>query len=116
LSRHENPHPLQLLTSSAVSDTVTKFFNRNELSIHGQKPETKGNLQALFARLRAEHVGSLLRPPEVLEARTALAEGRLKLEELRIVEDRAIHVALEKQQQVATNTANSASVNPKNMQ
>lgn len=26
---------------------------------------------------RAEHVGSLLRPPEVLEARAAQAEGRM---------------------------------------
>src|SRR5918912_756893 len=38
---------------------------------------------------RAEHVGSLLRPPEVLEARTAHAQGGLSLERLREIEDEA---------------------------
>jgi 5-methyltetrahydropteroyltriglutamate--homocysteine methyltransferase len=51
-------------------------------------------------RFRAEQVGSLLRPPEVLRARAAHSEGRLKLEELRAEEDRAIHDALEKQRQL----------------
>jgi 5-methyltetrahydropteroyltriglutamate--homocysteine methyltransferase len=45
--------------------------------------------------VRAEHVGSLLRPPEVLEARAA----GLAPEELRSVEDRAILDALELQRQ-----------------
>jgi methionine synthase II (cobalamin-independent) len=52
------------------------------------------------ARFRAEQVGSLLRPPEILQARAALAEGRLKLEQLRAIEDRAIEQALEKQRQI----------------
>ena len=51
-------------------------------------------------RFRAEQVGSLLRPPELLRARAAHAEGRLKLEELRAEEDRAIQQALEKQRQL----------------
>jgi len=51
-------------------------------------------------RFRAEQVGSLLRPPEVLEARAAHAEGRLTLDQLRSVEDRAILAALEKQRQI----------------
>ena len=38
----------------------------------------------------AEHVGSLLRPPWLLEARDAHEAGKLPLEELREVEDRAI--------------------------
>jgi 5-methyltetrahydropteroyltriglutamate--homocysteine methyltransferase len=46
---------------------------------------------------RAEHVGSLLRPPELLHARAAFAEGRLDLGQLREIEDRAILGALEKQ-------------------
>ena len=54
----------------------------------------------MSTRFRAEQVGSLLRPPEVLQARAARAEGRLKLEELREVEDRAIRQALEKQRQL----------------
>jgi 5-methyltetrahydropteroyltriglutamate--homocysteine methyltransferase len=39
--------------------------------------------------IRAEHVGSLLRPPEVLEARRSLEQGRISLQQLREVEDRA---------------------------
>jgi len=46
---------------------------------------------------RAEHVGSLLRPPELLQARAAFAEGIYDEEDLREIEDRAILDALEKQ-------------------
>ena len=41
-------------------------------------------------RYRAEVVGSFLRPPDLLKARAAYAEGKIKLEELRTAEDRAI--------------------------
>ena len=46
---------------------------------------------------RADHVGSLLRPESVHEARRAHQEGRLDAEELRAVEDRAILDAIERQ-------------------
>jgi len=46
---------------------------------------------------RAEHVGSLLRPPKLLQARAAFAEGRLHPDQLREVEDRAILDVIEKQ-------------------
>jgi 5-methyltetrahydropteroyltriglutamate--homocysteine methyltransferase len=46
---------------------------------------------------RADHVGSLLRPPEVLDAHAARAEGRISADELRAVEDRAILAALDLQ-------------------
>jgi 5-methyltetrahydropteroyltriglutamate--homocysteine methyltransferase len=46
---------------------------------------------------RAEHVGSLLRPPEVLEARASFEAGDLTREDLREVEDRAVLDALELQ-------------------
>jgi 5-methyltetrahydropteroyltriglutamate--homocysteine methyltransferase len=46
---------------------------------------------------RAEHVGSLLRPPEVLKARAAFAEKRLDQEQLREAKDRAILDVLVKQ-------------------
>jgi len=49
---------------------------------------------------RAEHVGSFLRPAEVLQARAAHAAGTLSLEELRAVEDRAILRVLEKQSEL----------------
>jgi len=48
-------------------------------------------------RDRADHVGSLLRPPELLQARAASAEGKLAQDDLREIEDRAILDALEKQ-------------------
>jgi 5-methyltetrahydropteroyltriglutamate--homocysteine methyltransferase len=49
---------------------------------------------------RAEHVGSLLRPPELLQARGEYAQGEISLEVLRAVEDRAISAALEKQREI----------------
>jgi 5-methyltetrahydropteroyltriglutamate--homocysteine methyltransferase len=39
---------------------------------------------------RADHVGSLLRPPEIFEARTKVADGAMTKQELREVEDGAI--------------------------
>ena len=39
---------------------------------------------------RADHVGSLLRPPELLEARQRHADGAIDDAELRAVEDAAI--------------------------
>jgi len=47
--------------------------------------------------IRAEHVGSLLRPPELLQARKAHAEGALCLSALRELEDRAIVDVVQKQ-------------------
>jgi len=49
---------------------------------------------------RADHVGSLLRPPELLQARKDFSEGRITGEQLRDVEDRAVLQALGLQQQV----------------
>ncbi len=52
------------------------------------------------ARFRAEQVGSLLRPTELLQARAAYTESKIPLEELRAQEDHAIGQALEKQRRV----------------
>jgi len=52
------------------------------------------------APYRADHVGSLLRPSELLQARTDHAEGRLTADGLRAAEDRAILAAIELQRQV----------------
>jgi len=49
---------------------------------------------------RADQVGSLLRPLELLHARDAYADGRSSLEALRLVEDRAIAEALQKQRDI----------------
>ena len=52
------------------------------------------------ATFRAEHVGSLLRPPGLLQARAAYAAGALPLEQLRAAEDLAILEVLERQRQL----------------
>ena len=49
---------------------------------------------------RADHIGSLLRPPEVLAAHAAQARGEISLEQLREVENKAILMVLELQRQV----------------
>jgi 5-methyltetrahydropteroyltriglutamate--homocysteine methyltransferase len=50
-------------------------------------------------RFRAEHVGSLLRPKAVLDARAALEAGRMSATELRGVEDDAVRAAVRLQEQ-----------------
>jgi 5-methyltetrahydropteroyltriglutamate--homocysteine methyltransferase len=49
---------------------------------------------------RADHVGSLLRPPELLQARAEHAAGRLSAEELRRVEDAAVRDAVRMQEEI----------------
>jgi methionine synthase II (cobalamin-independent) len=49
---------------------------------------------------RADHVGSLLRPPELLEARERFAEGAIDADELRAAEDAAIRDVVELQRDV----------------
>jgi len=54
---------------------------------------------------RADHVGSLLRPPELLQAREELEAGRLSAEELRAAEDEAIRAAVRMQEDVGLQSA-----------
>jgi 5-methyltetrahydropteroyltriglutamate--homocysteine methyltransferase len=54
---------------------------------------------------RADHVGSLLRPPELLRAREDFAQGRLDAAELRAVEDDAIRAAVRMQEDVGLRSA-----------
>jgi methionine synthase II (cobalamin-independent) len=51
----------------------------------------------MTTKFRADNIGSLLRPPELIEARAALRQGRIDFEQLREVEDRSILAALEMQ-------------------
>jgi 5-methyltetrahydropteroyltriglutamate--homocysteine methyltransferase len=48
-------------------------------------------------KYRADHVGSLLRPPDLLEARAAFAEGKVSEAQLREIEDASVLEALELQ-------------------
>jgi 5-methyltetrahydropteroyltriglutamate--homocysteine methyltransferase len=54
---------------------------------------------------RADHVGSLLRPPELLAAREEFAAGRLAADELRAVEDDAIRAVVKMQKDVGLQSA-----------
>jgi 5-methyltetrahydropteroyltriglutamate--homocysteine methyltransferase len=54
----------------------------------------------MTSHYRAEHVGSLLRPPRLLEARAGKAAGQLAEDDLRSIEDRAILDAVTQQQRI----------------
>jgi 5-methyltetrahydropteroyltriglutamate--homocysteine methyltransferase len=54
---------------------------------------------------RADHVGSLLRPPELLRARDEFAQGRIDAAALRAVEDEAIREAVRRQEEVGLQSA-----------
>ena len=49
---------------------------------------------------RADHVGSLLRPPELRDARTKFKAGTLPAAELKSIEDRCIREAVAKQEAI----------------
>src|SRR3954468_16944118 len=54
---------------------------------------------------RADHVGSLLRPPELLRAREDLTAGRVDADELRAIEDDAIREVVRRQEEVGLRSA-----------
>lgn len=54
---------------------------------------------------RADHVGSLLRPPELLRARARFAQGELSAEGLAEVEDEAIRSVVAKQEAIGLGAA-----------
>jgi 5-methyltetrahydropteroyltriglutamate--homocysteine methyltransferase len=54
---------------------------------------------------RADHVGSLLRPPELLRAREDRAAGRIGADELRAIEDEAIRAAVRRQEEIGLRAA-----------
>jgi 5-methyltetrahydropteroyltriglutamate--homocysteine methyltransferase len=54
---------------------------------------------------RADHVGSLLRPPQLLKAREDFAQGRIDRAELRAIEDDAIRDVVRKQEEVGLRSA-----------
>jgi 5-methyltetrahydropteroyltriglutamate--homocysteine methyltransferase len=55
---------------------------------------------AMTPPFRADQVGSLLRPPELAEARLKCRQGAMKEEALREIEDRAIRDAVKKQEAI----------------
>ncbi|HEY1746114.1 MAG TPA: 5-methyltetrahydropteroyltriglutamate--homocysteine S-methyltransferase [Xanthobacteraceae bacterium] len=62
-------------------------------------------LSRLSPPFRAEHIGSLLRPPDLLELRARFARGEASRDELTAAEDRAIKEALALQERVGLKVA-----------
>ena len=58
-----------------------------------------------LAPFRADHVGSLLRPPDLLAARADRAAGRIGAEQLRAAEDEAVRDAVRMQEGVGLQSA-----------
>ena len=56
---------------------------------------------------RADHVGSLLRPPELMRARDDHAAGKIDAAALRAVEDQAIRDVVKLQEDVGLRSATS---------
>jgi methionine synthase II (cobalamin-independent) len=54
---------------------------------------------------RADHVGSLLRPPQLLQAREDFAAGRIDGDQLRGIEDDAIRTIVRKQEELGLQSA-----------
>src|SRR6201996_248584 len=54
---------------------------------------------------RADHVGSLLRPAALQEARTKRERGEISADALRAVEDREIEKAIKKQEEIGLRLA-----------
>src|SRR5580704_15400584 len=61
--------------------------------------------ESLRPPFRADHVGSLLRPPELLRARDDFAAGRIEAGQLRDTEDSAIREVVRMQREVGLRTA-----------
>ena len=59
---------------------------------------------------RADHVGSLLRPKVLLEARDRYQQGEIDSDALREVEDQAIREAIKNQQDVGLHSITDGSV------
>ena len=68
----------------------------------GMPPATQPRTVPPF---RADHVGSLLRPASLLQAREAAAAGRLGADELRAAEDEAVRAVVALQQEVGLQSA-----------
>jgi 5-methyltetrahydropteroyltriglutamate--homocysteine methyltransferase len=77
---------------------MTKTQDIDQHAAGTQHPESR-------PPFRADHVGSLLRPPELLRARDDFAAGRITADDLRAVEDAAISDVVRKQQEVGLRDA-----------
>src|SRR5208282_4628983 len=68
-------------------------------------PETRKPMRRTTPPFRADHVGSLLRPAPLKEARAKHARNEITADVLRAVEDREIEKAIRKQEQIGLKLA-----------
>src|SRR5262245_51412730 len=89
--------PCNFLLRSAVSEKT----GRNAMR-HGSSPAFIGGFMRPVSGppFRAEHIGSLLRPPELLRAREQHAAGKLDRAGLRAIEDEAIRGVVRLQEEL----------------
>ena len=73
---------------------------RCHLRIRGGQQEKRSMAQRTRPPFRADHVGSLIRPQELRDARQAHLEGKLPAAELRVIEDRLIREVVAMQERV----------------
>ena len=109
------PRARQRAGAHAVHDTHHRGrgeLQRRDLEGHvgdGQTQAEAGTVPGMSDRttppFRADHVGSLLRPPELLQARQDFAAGRIDAGELRVVEDEAIREVVALQHEVGLKSA-----------
>ncbi len=93
--------PLRWVTP--VLDDVAGFLAEGPASralMRSGKPREDKMAERTRPPFRAEHVGSLLRPREVTQARDDFAAGRITAQDLRAIEDRAIRDAVKKQEEL----------------
>src|SRR5512142_1649935 len=90
------------VTAAAVGDAV----DEQETAPMSMSSATKDRVgPRSLPPFRADHVGSLLRPRELAEARAARKAGTLPADALRAVEDRCIEAAIRKQEEIGLRAA-----------
>jgi 5-methyltetrahydropteroyltriglutamate--homocysteine methyltransferase len=76
---------------------TASFFGMTQLR---ERPESKSAMKRMTPPFRADHVGSLLRPPEIKKARARLEKGEIDRAELKDIEDQAIARIIRKQEEI----------------
>ena len=96
-SRRRNGAASLGLNGLVQGSSVQRFKNSSNrcMSFGGNSFFGEENYMAI--KFRADNIGSLLRPAELLEARAALRDGRMDEQQVREIEDRSILTALEMQ-------------------
>src|SRR3954447_25335862 len=106
-SQYDPPNPTDPRHSPRVSSesrpNLTERSHRANRRSTAERPgwtsAIEEKVKVMATNYHAEHVGSLLRPPELLTARAAHARGEITVARLREVEDEAALAAIDVQRQ-----------------